>query len=113
METLFMQTSRTLSADWTQVLARVEAALAQAVARLQDRGKDLAGAAQLIQPPRPLNFGKFEERLAAFAACPAQAEQRLVQIDAALRDEEDALRRWLTRAEAARRRLANCVGSSG
>jgi hypothetical protein len=101
-----MQTSQTLSADWTRVLASVEKALTEAVARLANREKGLLVATQPLPTSKPLDFAKFEDRLAAFAECPGRAEQRLEQIDGALRDGEEALRQWLSRAEAVRRKLA-------
>ena len=103
-----MQTSRTLSADWTRVLARVETALAQAVARLQSREQVLA-AGTTPQITTALDFARFEDHLGAFGACPGRAEQRLAQLDVALSEGEDAMRQWLARAEATRRRLAAWV----
>jgi hypothetical protein len=108
-----MQTSQTLSADWTRVLARVETALAQAVARLESREKVLPIATQLPQIATPLDFAKFEDRLGAFAACPGRAEQRLAQIDGALAEGEEAMRKWLSRADATRRKLATWLGGAG
>jgi len=105
-----MQTSRTLSADWTRVLARVETALTQAVAQLEGRKQVLAAATPALQTPQALDFARFEERLAGFAACPRRAEQHLARLDIALHDGEDALRQWLARAEATRRKLAAWVG---
>jgi hypothetical protein len=101
-----MQTSQSLSADWTRVLARVETALAEAVARLQSREKVLPAAVQLPPTAMALDFARFEDRLAAFAAGPKHAEQRLAQIDGALAEGEEAMRKWLSRADATRRKLA-------
>ena len=105
-----MQTSRTLSADWTQVLARVQNALAQAVVQLQEREQALTAMAPQPLAAMPLNFSGYEKHLTAFAACPEQAEQNLAQLDIELKDGEDAMRQWLAQAETARRNLATWVG---
>jgi hypothetical protein len=102
---------RNPSADWTSVLARVEQALNQAVAKIHEREQALAEAAAVWPgPPNAPNFANLEERSIALLECPRRAEQTLVQVDAALRDSEEALREWLTRAEATRRHLATWVG---
>jgi hypothetical protein len=108
-----MQTSRTLSADWTRVLARVETALAQAVVRLEAREQALTAKMPLPQMTTALDFAKFDERQGAFAACPGRAEQRLAQVDGALGSAEDALRQWLARAEGTRKKLADWVVRGG
>jgi hypothetical protein len=108
-----MRTSQKLSADWTRVLARVETALAAAVGQLQSREKVLSAGVQVTSIVKSLDFAKFEDRLAAFAASPKRAEQRLAAIDGALAEAEEALRHWLSRADATRRKLAAWLGSGG
>jgi hypothetical protein len=104
-----MKKSNSLSADWTQVLAHVETALAKAVDHLAEREQSLASS-QRLQIHPSLDFSKFEERMARFSAFPQPAEQRLAQLDAELAQGEDALRKWLGRAETTRKSLAAWVG---
>jgi len=106
-----MQTSSySLSADWSRVLSRVEAALAKAVAQLEGRKQAFEPGTPTPQTISAGDFARFEELVGAYAACPARAGQRLAPVDNALSEGEDALRHWLTRAEAARRKLAACAG---
>jgi hypothetical protein len=88
----------------------VEAALAKAVSQLEGRKQALDNVTPLSQTTSASDFTKFEELVAAFAACPARAGQRLGPVDNALSEGEESLRNWLARAEAARRKLAACAG---
>jgi hypothetical protein len=89
--------------DWPSVLAHVEQALAQAVVEIQEREQVLLDTA--AKEPTPLLKGqRFQEHRAALDTCPQRAEQRLAELLESLREGEDALRQWLTRAETLRRR---------
>jgi hypothetical protein len=101
---------KALPADWNSTLASVEQALSVAVTRLQERELALTNPAPLAPTPPTLDFSRFEQRLGAFASNSQQADQRLTEIDAVLREGEESLRQWLGRAEAARRKLAAWVG---
>jgi hypothetical protein len=104
-----MQTPLTLPTDWGSVLARVETALAQTVARLEVKEQALSTVLPTAPITSVVQFAGFDERLKALAAGAGRARQRLAQIDDVLREGEDSLRQWLTRAEAVRRRLAAMV----
>jgi hypothetical protein len=97
-----MMTQRLSTANWTEVLANVERVLAEAVTEIDQR--DAALAAVLAAPGAPV-FG-FDLQADRTAAARALAEQRVADLDSALKDCEDALRQWLIRAEATRRKLA-------
>ena len=103
-----MPTATTLSADWTQVLARVEQALARAVVQIEAREKALA-IGELAAPKAP-DFGPLEAKTASLAEAPRRIAERLGQLDGELRHGEEALRQWLAQAETARRQLAAWVG---
>jgi hypothetical protein len=105
-----MQTPRKLPADWTDVLARVEQALGLAIANIESREKALADSPQFAPIAKPLNFTRFDERLAALAACQLPADEQLAQLDADLGAGELAARQWLSHAEASRKQLAAWVG---
>ncbi len=92
------------------MLARVEQALAKAIASIQERERALTAAAPIADSPRSLDFAPFEQGMARLAGCRLPAEQRLAQLDADLGAGEDAARQWLTRADAARKQLATWVG---
>jgi hypothetical protein len=77
---------------------------------MEQREQVLAATPLPAQTPKLLDFAKFDEKSAAFAACPGRAEQFLAQLDAGFGEGEDALRLWLARAEATRRKLATLVG---
>jgi hypothetical protein len=98
------------ASDWPRVLARVEQALAQAVAQIQEREQALADAVGEVPRAPMLDFRRFQERRDALDACPERARQHLVELEAALCAGEEALRQWLARAETLRRQLATGVG---
>jgi hypothetical protein len=97
-----MVTQRPLTANWMEVLANVERVLAEAVTEIDQR--DAALAAVLAAPGAPV-FG-FDLQADKTAGARARAEERVAELDTALKDCEDALRQWLVRAEATRRKLA-------
>jgi hypothetical protein len=105
-----MSTSQPSSTERTQVLARVEQALAQVLAQIQERERALAQPAVPPQVAPTLDFSRFEATLTALAACPARAAQRLQRLGSDLAEGETALRQWLQRAESTRRQLATGVG---
>ena len=95
---------RSLTANWTEVLAHVEQVLAEAITEIDQR--DAALAAVLATPAAPVfGFDLLAERAAKLTAGRA-AQTRVAELDAALQECEDALRQWLRRAEATRRKLA-------
>src|SRR4051794_16604212 len=88
--------------DWPQVLGQVEEALVTALTQLQQREQALAAVAV---PPAPvLDFQRFQDCRAALDACPLRAAERLAEWGDALRDGEEALRRWLAQTAALRQR---------
>jgi hypothetical protein len=92
-----------------EVLQRVEQALAQALAKTDER----AGALAAAVPPagaRLPDFDGFQSRLAELASCPEKVAAGFGELDRELQQCEDALRQWLARAEATRRQLAGGVG---
>ena len=93
-----------------QVVARVEQALANAVARLEERELALTQQATIPKTDISLDFSKFEKHLSELANCTKPTSQQFDQIDASLRDGEDALRKWLAGAETIRRKLASGAG---
>jgi hypothetical protein len=99
-----MLTSRALTANWNEVLNHVERVLAEAVSEIDQR--DAALAAVLATPAAPVfGFDLLADRAAKLVAGPT-AEARAAELDSALKDCEEALRQWLGRAEATRRKLA-------
>jgi hypothetical protein len=105
-----MQTNKSLTRHWTEVLACVEQALAEAVAKVQKRDQALANAAAVPVQQRAPDFGAFEAKAADLASCPQRAEQGVMQQDVSLGECEEELRQWLARSEAVRRQLATWVG---
>ena len=95
---------RLLTANWTEVLAHVERVLAEAITEIDQR--DAALAAVLATPGAPVfGFDLLAEKAAKLTANPT-AETRAADLDSALKDCEEALRQWLSRAETTRRKLA-------
>jgi hypothetical protein len=99
---------------WSEVLARVQQAVLQAVAATAEREQKLAAL-----PPVPLAAGsaarqqaldQLQARFQALEACAAGAQGRVAAVDAALAEGEAALRQWLTATGAARGKLAEWVG---
>jgi uncharacterized coiled-coil protein SlyX len=88
-----------LPADWTQVLARIEASLADALAQATAREAALGSAAA---PPEPSGMAavlpRLEERMAAIEQCVAQAEDTVAEADAALAEAASGLDQWRTQA---------------
>jgi hypothetical protein len=99
-----MLASRALTANWNEVLTHVERVLTEAVTEIDQR--DAALAAVLATPAAPVfGFDLLAERAAKLVAGPS-AQVRAAELDSALKECEDALRQWLSRAEATRRKLA-------
>jgi hypothetical protein len=91
--------------NWPDVLAHVEEALAKAVAKIQERENALAAAAPSMSAAPLVDFQRFHERRIVLEACPQRAQERLAELEALLRDREEALRQWLGQAETLRRQL--------
>jgi hypothetical protein len=93
------------AADWPRVLAHVEQALAEALAKIQQRESALALAAANAPAAVTLDFQRFQEPQVALEGYPKRAQEHLVALDGTLREGEEALRQWLVQAEAVRRQL--------
>jgi hypothetical protein len=91
--------------DWPQVLTKVEKALAQAVALIQEREQALASTVNLALSKPLLDFKRLEERQEALLGVRQRADQPLAALDTSLREGEEALREWLARAEKLRRQM--------
>jgi hypothetical protein len=104
-----MGTPRTLDTNWTKVLADVEHVLAQAIAKIDERDAQLAATLPASAVP-VVDSGAIASRIANLEAGSARAEKNAAELDRMLQDGEDALRAWLTRAEAIRRQLATLAG---
>jgi DNA-binding FadR family transcriptional regulator len=101
-----MSQSRPATAgNWPHVLAHVEEALAKAVAKIQEREYALAASAGNVSSAQLVDFRRFHERRIALEACPKRAQEHLAELEALLRDGEQALRQWLGQAETLRRQL--------
>jgi hypothetical protein len=98
-----------VTARWTEVLAHVEQALAESVAKIDQRARDLANALPGASVPLP-DFDQIATTIGKLDSCSAGVGQGVAQLDTALQEPEEGLRQWLLRAEAARRQLATWAG---
>jgi hypothetical protein len=106
-----MSIQRNLSADWARVLSQVEQALAQAVARIEQR--DAETSATLTVPTMaPLNFEQLAAAVERLRNCPARVAQSVAKHDGELQGQETALRELLDRCGATRRQLAAWMGGA-
>ena len=100
--------------QWAEMLARVEQALATAIAVVDQREQALTAAP--TPPPAAVDLSgsltHFGERLRGLAECAARAEQTVTDLDRELTAGEETLRAWFHTAEAARRKLADWVGKA-
>lgn len=101
-----------LPADWADVLARVEAALAGAVSTVErlhepegvadpNHSADIAGRLEALQ-----------RRLAEFQACAAAAERGVLEVDALLARQSETTAETLGKAADVSRRLTEWAGGS-
>jgi hypothetical protein len=98
-----------VTARWTEVLAHVEQALTESVAKIDQRARDLATALPAASAPPP-DFHHLATTIGKLGSCSEGVGQRVAQLDTALQEPEEGLRQWLLRAEAARRQLATWAG---
>lgn len=92
-----MSLQRALPADWQMVLARVEAAVEQALQAVPDLEPG-------SEPQAPAwSLGCVDDASASIAATASRATALVDNIDAELLVAEEALRQWLLRAGARRR----------
>ncbi|MBV9123171.1 MAG: hypothetical protein JO112_07430 [Planctomycetes bacterium] len=95
-------------ADWIQVLAKLQQALAQAVVETDQRQQALeaALAAVTLEPEEEEKdrriLAQVEERFLQFHSGVHQAEESAAAADAAMRASEQATREWLAAAETLR-----------
>lgn len=101
------------SGDWTEVLHGVEQALRQATAEAARRESELppptaAPVPAVDQDPAwQEGLRHLEERWQGLEAVAGQAEQRMVEVDAGLRAEEESLRQWLAAVATTGQKLAD------
>jgi hypothetical protein len=94
------------------VLHGVEQALQQAIVEAEQRERALpppAGAVPAVEqdPAWQQELRRWEERWQRLEAVARQAEQRVVEVDATLRAEEESLRGWLTAVATTGQKLAD------
>jgi hypothetical protein len=91
-----------LPADWPKVLEKIQHALTQALAEVENREHALGQAARgPMEPTPPPNAWQD------FQTCCRLAERQAADLDAALQVGEQSLQEWLAAAETLRNRLAN------
>jgi hypothetical protein len=100
-----MAVIRQFPANWTQTLARVDEWLGAAIASVEQREASLA-ALPAVTPAVLPDLADSSKQATALANRPARLDLVINPADAELRACEDALRQWITRADATRRKLA-------
>jgi hypothetical protein len=103
-----------LPARWAEILDSVQQALAQAEAEATRSAASLTTAAPALLADEAWQHALAQrgEQGRQLLAGPAAAELLVCEVEAALQASETALRQWLERAEALRRKLANGAGVS-
>ena len=94
--------------EWMAVLDRIEASVAQSLARVDS--PQSAPAAQAPGAPSPL--ASLDGRLLRMTTCLERAQQNAADTDALLVAETDALRQWLLSMSVARQRLQEWIDRS-
>jgi hypothetical protein len=101
------------SLPWSEVLERLEATVARAVAEAAERARQLETAASAAVPG-PSSWEEALEtlrlRCQGVETCAAGAAAKVAEVDAALAEAEQGLQAWLRATGAAREKLAGWVG---
>jgi hypothetical protein len=108
------ETSPPLPPAWAEVLARIETTVATAIGETREREEALIALAEACDSRSVGTAGtgeleRFRQHVQELARCADRAGQAVAGVDAALADDEEALRQWLARVS----RSANQPPQSG
>jgi chromosome segregation ATPase len=97
---------------WSAVLDQVQATLQEAVAATHAREQRLQEVPSEVAAKRQQKLQEIQARCQTLASAGDQAAQRAAAAEAALAEAEEALRRWLQKAEGAQNKLAAWAGGT-